>query len=356
MIHEMHGNLLAADAEAIVNTVNTVGIAGKGIALQFRQAYPENFRAYAKAAKRGEITPGRMFVWETGQLSYPRLVINFPTKRHWRGRSRIEDIRAGLQDLVRCIDSYKISSIAVPPLGCGNGGLRWADVRKLIVSALEPLDVEVLLYEPTGAPSADEMPVRSKKPRMSLGRAALLMLMKNYRESDWFRLTALEIQKLAYFLQVSGEPLRLNYQPAKFGPYAENLNQVLINMEGHYTRGYGDRSREPRIHVLGGAYDEAAAFLDGHPKTLERLESVAHLIDGWETPYSLELLATVHWALTKAEPELRTADEVCSYVASWTPRKAKLFKPAHVNRAINHLVAHNYASPPGTPRPEPSAR
>lgn len=346
MIHEEHGNLLAANAEAIVNTVNTVGVAGKGIALQFRQAYPENFKAYTKAAKRGDIKPGKMFVWETGQLDWPRLIINFPTKRHWRGRSRIEDIRSGLQDLVRCIDSYKISSIAVPPLGCGNGGLRWTDVRELIFGALEPVEADVLLYAPSGAPSPDDMPVRSKKPRMSMGRAALLMLMKNYRESDWFRLTSLEIQKLAYFLQVSGESLRLNYVRAKYGPYAENLNQVLINMEGHYTRGFGDRSREPQIHVLDGAYEEAGKFLDGHPDTLERLRSVASLIDGWETPYSLELLATVHWALTRVEPALRTADEVGSYVASWTPRKAKLFKQAHVNRAINHLVAHNYAAAP----------
>jgi hypothetical protein len=180
--------------------------------------------------------------------------------------------------------------------------------------------------------------------------------MKNYRESDWFRLTALEIQKLAYFLQVSGEPLHLNYERAKYGPYAENLNQVLINMEGHYTRGYGDRSREPQIHVLDGAYEEAATFLNGHPKTLERLESVASLIDGWETPYSLELLATVHWALTRAEHELQTAEQVFAYVASWTPRKAKLFKPAHVTRAIDHLVAHNYALPPGTLQPETSAQ
>jgi O-acetyl-ADP-ribose deacetylase (regulator of RNase III) len=347
MIREERGNLLVADADALVNTVNTVGVAGKGIALQFRQAYPDNFRAYAKAAKRGEVVPGRMFVRETGQLSRPRFIINFPTKRHWRGNSRIEDIRAGLQDLVSCIRKLEITSIAVPPLGCGNGGLRWSDVHELIVDALEPLEIEVLLYPPTGAPAAEDMPVRSNKPRMSLGRAALLMLMKYYRESDWFRLSALEVQKLAYFLQESGEPLRLNFRRAKYGPYADNLNHVLIAMEGHYTRGYGDRSSEPQIQVLDGAYDVAAKFLEEHPQAFDRLQVVASLIDGWETPYSLELLATVHWALTKAQPQLSTRAEVCQFVAAWTPRKAMLFKPAQVNRAIDHLVDRGFSAPLG---------
>ena len=345
MIREEHGNLLAADTDALVNTVNTVGVAGKGIALQFRQAYPDNFRAYAKAAKRGAVVPGHMFVWETGQLSPPRFIINFPTKRHWRGKSRIEDIRTGLQDLVSCIHKLGITSIAVPPLGCGNGGLEWNEVQQLIVDALAPLDTKVLLYPPTGAPAAEDMPVRSNKPNMSLGRAALLMLMKHYRESDWFRLSALEVQKLAYFLQESGEPLRLNFGRAKYGPYAENLNHVLIAMEGHYTRGYGDRSSEPQIQVLDGAYDTAAKFLEDHPDTSQRLQLVSNLIDGWETPYGLELLATVHWALTKAEPRLHSHAEVSSFVAAWTPRKAKLFKPTQVNRAIDHLVDRGFAAP-----------
>jgi O-acetyl-ADP-ribose deacetylase (regulator of RNase III) len=345
MIREEHGNLLGAEADALVNTVNTVGVAGKGIALQFRQAYPDNFKAYAKAAKQGKVVPGRMFVWETNQLGSPRLIINFPTKRHWRGNSRIKDIRAGLEDLIRCIEQYQVKSIAVPPLGCGNGGLKWDEVRKLIVDALGSLDVDILVYPPSGAPAAEEMPIRSAKPKMSLGRAALLMLMKQYRDSDWFRLTALEVQKLAYFLQESGEALQLEFKRAKYGPYAENLNHVLIAMEGHYTRGYGDRSSEPQIQVVDGAYEAAAEFLGSHPATSTRLGGVAELLDDWETPYGLELLATVHWALNRAQPPLRPRAEVCSYVAAWTPRKAKLFKPAQVNRAIDHLVEHKFSAP-----------
>jgi O-acetyl-ADP-ribose deacetylase (regulator of RNase III) len=345
VIREEHGNLLESQADALVNTVNTVGVAGKGVALQFRQAYPDNFQAYASAVKQGEVIPGRMFVWETGHLEKPRFIINFPTKRHWRGDSRIEDIRDGLQDLARCITEYHITSVAIPPLGCGNGGLQWDDVRKLIVETLELVSVDILIYPPAGAPPADEMPVRSSRPKMSLGRAALLMLMRQYRDSDWFRLSALEVQKLAYFLQESGVSLSLKFRQAQYGPYAENLNHALIRMEGHYVRGYGDRSSVPRLNVLEGAYESASRYLgDGSPVS-DRLKLVAELLDGWETPYGLELLATVHWALTKADPKLPTHAAVYSYVAQWTPRKAQLFKQSQVNRAIDHLVSHRFADP-----------
>lgn len=120
MIRDMHGNLLADEADALVNTVNTVGVMGKGIALQFKRAYPEMFKAYARAAKDGTLETGRMHVWETGSLTGPRFIINFPTKRHWKAGSRIEDIDAGLTDLVRVVRDLGITSIALPPLGCGN--------------------------------------------------------------------------------------------------------------------------------------------------------------------------------------------------------------------------------------------
>ena len=129
MVELVTGNLLQADVEALVNTVNTVGAMGKGIALQFKQAYPANFEAYRKAVARGDVQPGRMFVFETGLLTNPRIIVNFPTKRHWRGGSRIEDIDAGLQDLAHVIVTRGIRSIAIPPLGCGNGGLDWGEVR-----------------------------------------------------------------------------------------------------------------------------------------------------------------------------------------------------------------------------------
>lgn len=168
MIEEAKGNLLEADAEALVNTVNTVGHMGKGIALQFKQAYPENFVAYARAVKRGEVQAGRMFVVPTGFVTNPRYIINFPTKRHWRGRSRIEDVDSGLEALVGEIRRLGIRSIAMPPLGCGNGGLDWRDVEPRIKRALTDLgDVRVLLFAPRGAPAPEEMPIRTRRPDMT---------------------------------------------------------------------------------------------------------------------------------------------------------------------------------------------
>lgn len=149
MIEYKHGDILREDAEALINTVNCMGIMGRGIALQFKNAFPENFKAYAKACKQNEVQPGKMFVFETGQLTNPRYIINFPTKRHWRGKSRIEDIETGLQTLIDTIHKYNIRSIAIPPLGSGLGGLDWSIVKSRIEDTLKALiDVRIIIYEP----------------------------------------------------------------------------------------------------------------------------------------------------------------------------------------------------------------
>lgn len=153
MIEYKTGDLLCEDAEAIVNTVNCVGVMGRGISLQFKKAFPENFRVYAAACKRDEVQPGRMFIFETGGLTNPRLIINFPTKRHWRGKSRMEDIESGLAALVRVIDERGICSIAIPPLGSGLGGLDWPRVREKIAAALQDLSsVCAIVFEPGTVP------------------------------------------------------------------------------------------------------------------------------------------------------------------------------------------------------------
>ena len=337
MIEEGRGNLLQADAEALVNTVNTVGYMGKGIALQFKQAYPENFRVYAQAAQKGELQPGRMLVVPTGFVTNPRYVINFPTKRHWRGRSRIEDIESGLEALVAEIKRLRLRSIAVPPLGCGNGGLDWRDVRPKILRALEAVpDVRVLLFAPRGAPAAGEMPIRTKRPNMTAGRALLLKLMEQYLGLA-YRLTLLEVHKLAYFLQESGEVLRLRYEAGHYGPYAANLNNVLERIEGHFIRGYGD-SQKPDVEVglLNGATREADAFLASHDEARARLRRVGELIEGFETPYGMELLASVHWAAEHGGAV--TADAAVGAVHSWNDRKREMFAPAHIRVAWNRLV------------------
>ncbi|MGC8658037.1 MAG: macro domain-containing protein [Desulfomonilaceae bacterium] len=148
------GNILKANTEAVVNTVNCVGVMDKGIALQFKKAFPENFKAYEAACRHREIQPGRMFLFETGHIFNPRYIINFATKRHWRDRSHYEDIVAGSKSLVAELRSHNIGSIAIPPLGCGLGGLDWEKVRIIIEEAFSGArGVLVKLFEPKGSPT-----------------------------------------------------------------------------------------------------------------------------------------------------------------------------------------------------------
>ena len=175
MITFTSGNILRADVEAIVNTVNCVGVMGRGIALQFKKAWPDNFNAYAAACKQQEVLPGRMFITETGQLTSPQYIINFPTKRHWRGASKIGDIELGLNALAHNIKEKGIRSIAIPPLGSGLGGLAWADVRQLIEEKLTNLDdVSIYVYEPKGEPESGEIVHNLQVPKMTVGRAVLI--------------------------------------------------------------------------------------------------------------------------------------------------------------------------------------
>ena len=143
------GNIIAADVDALVNPVNCIGAMGKGLALQFRRAYPGNYDAYVAACRAGDVRPGWMFTYETGKAEGPRLIVNFPTKRHWRDSSRIEDIEAGLRGLVWEIATKGIRSVALPAVGCGLGGLEWPDVSERIESTLGGLGaVRVVVYKP----------------------------------------------------------------------------------------------------------------------------------------------------------------------------------------------------------------
>ncbi len=337
MIEHKSGNLLDSQAEALVNTVNTVGVMGKGIALQFKQAFPDNFRAYETACRRNEICLGKMFLYRTNTLHFPHLIINFPTKRHWKGKSKIQDIVSGLTDLVRVIQSENIRSIAIPPLGCGNGGLHWRDVKPLIERTFQELPVQVMLYGPQGPPRAERMKVATARPNMTPGRAAVLGLMRLYAVPG-YKLTLLEIQKLAYFLQEAGEPLKLNFVKQKYGPYAEELHHVLQRMEGHFIRGYGDRTREVSVNILPEAAAEGEAFLAQKVDTLRRFDRVSNLIHGFETPYGMELLSTVHWVATRESERARFDSEAAiDAVHSWSEHKKKTFRPDHIRQAWKRL-------------------
>ena len=328
MIKLKKGDIFHEDVEALVNSVNCVGVMGRGIALQFKNLYPDNFKAYAEACKRNEVRPGRMFVYESAKMMNPRYIINFPTKRHWRGKSRIEDIDSGLEDLVRVIEERGIHSIAIPPLGTNLGGLSWSQVRPRIEAALAKLDgLDAVLFEP-GSGAVDDRSNRSTKvPKMTRGKAALVCLMDRYLRGllDPF-ITLLEVHKLLYFMQQAGEPLDLGFVKAPYGPYAERLRHVLRGVEGHYISGYRDGGDSPGKHLglVPGAVDDAYAYLKGRPATMKRLERVFDLVEGFESAFGLELLATAHWIAT--EYPAASDEEVIAHAYAWNPRKRQFSK------------------------------
>ncbi len=333
------GDILKSGADAIVNTVNCVGIMGRGIALQFKNAYPANFKAYKTACAAEQVQPGRMFVFETGKFT-PRFIINFPTKRHWKGKSRIEDIETGLVALAEEITRLGIKSIAIPPLGAGLGGLNWDDVLPRIKSALRDIPgVDVIIFEPKGPPDT----VRASSiPDMTTGRASLVTLMHRYLQGlmDPF-VTLIEVQKLMYFMQEAGQPLRLKYVKHHYGPYASNLAHVLHRIEGYFVAGYQDGGDQPdkELTIIPGAIEEAEKALADEPETHENFSRVADLVDGFETPYGLELLATVHWVATREGA--KTPEAAVELVRSWNDRK-KAFTPRQIHIAYDRLKAKGW--------------
>jgi O-acetyl-ADP-ribose deacetylase (regulator of RNase III) len=346
MIDYEQGDILEANTEALVNTVNCVGVMGRGIALHFKRAYPANFKAYAAACKRGDVQPGRMFVHDTGQ-PVPRWIINFPTKRHWRGKSRIEDIESGMDALVQEIRARGIRSVAIPPLGSGLGGLAWGDVRPVIESALAGLpDVRAMVYEPGGR---SETAPATPSPKMTAGRAALVGLIRRYLAGMMdTSISLLEIHKLMYFLQVSGEPLKLRYVKAPRGPYAENLRHVLKAVNGHLIEGYtadGDVPTE-QVTLMPGAIEKADSFLSAHPETNERFDRVSELVEGFETPFGLELLATAHWVAAKENAHSEQA--IADGFYAWNPGKTQ-FTPEQVAIAVARLRAGGWIEAEGEP-------
>jgi len=307
MITFTQGNLLEARAEALVNTVNTVGVMGKGIALMFKERFAENFRRYAAACKAKEVQTGKMFVTKVQELDGPHWIVNFPTKQHWRGRSRMEWVVEGLQDLRRFLIEQQVNSIAIPPLGAGNGGLEWADVREQIERALGDLDIDILVFEPTK--QYQNVAKRVGVEKLTPARALIAELVRRY----WvlgMECSLLEIQKLAWFLERAIErynpndnPLDLKFVAHKYGPYANRLDHLLNNLDGSYLHSEKRISDADPLDVIWFD-DERKAFVQTYLKSEAKdykraLESTAALIDGFESPFGMELLATVDWLLAR---------------------------------------------------------
>jgi O-acetyl-ADP-ribose deacetylase (regulator of RNase III) len=331
---------------------------GKGIALMFRDSFPENARAYQAACKAGEVRVGKMLVTREHDLTGARWIINFPTKKHWRNPSKLEWVREGLRDLVRVVREKQIRSIAVPPLGCGNGGLEWTQVRREIEAALADLaDVDVRVYEPTA--TYHNAPKRQGVEALTPARALIVELVRRYGILG-LDCTNLEVQKLAWFLgrvlrkRQLDDPLRLSFMASKFGPYSEPLRHLLDAVDGSYLhceKRLSDASPFDLIWFDDSRREAVAAFLDTEACQPYRdaLEQTSAVIDGFESPLGMELLATVDWLVAemRVPPAL---DSVRQALRAWpggaaaAARKRKLFDDRLLTLALDRLVSTGLAA------------
>lgn len=333
MIKYTTGNIIEADTEALVNTVNTVGVMGKGIALAFKKAFPNNYKIYKQACQDKEFNIGDLLITNTGQLT-PKFIVNFPTKEHWRGRSKIEFVEIGMQELVKEINLKEIKSIAIPPLGCGNGGLNWREVKPIILKNLEVLanNVEVIIYEP----GFNNQIIKSKKQiKLTPARAMLLTALKDYQILG-YSINLLVIQKIAYFLQRFGEPLNLQYEKGHYGPYSHKLQHLIKYLNGYYLN-FKHEETKPSTLVRLNNLDKVELYnqenLSAEQK--KRLKEVQNLTEGFESPYGLELLATVDF-IYKQE-NIEDINQVIAQIGNWTNRKKKIMKSFHIKVAHQRL-------------------
>lgn len=339
------GNLLEAETEALVNTVNTVGVMGKGIALQFKERFPMNFKIYASACKKGEMQVGKMLVVRENILNGEKLIINFPTKTEWSKKSEYSYIEEGLKDLARVIKEYEIKSIAIPPLGCGNGGLKWEKVKLMMDKYLGHLtNINIQVYEPNEAVKEILQKEAVKKVvGLTAARAMLLYALYRYEKLGEMA-TIFSANKLAYFLQKSGEPMRLQFVPYKYGPYVQAIEKVLYALNGKYLTGMEQmkaRAFEP-LQLNYQTYDEVEKYVNTNLTTeqKQRLESVFNIIDGFETTLSLEILSSAHFLISE-NPTL-TEDQLFEKIQDWNERKKNLVTKEYISVALEHL--RNYGS------------
>lgn len=342
MIEYTTGNLLDADTEALVNTVNTVGVMGKGIALQFKHAFPENFKRYVAACKAGELQPGRLLITTEHTVQGDRIVVNFPTKTEYYRKSSYAYIRDGLIALAQEIPARGIRSIAVPPLGCGHGGLQWAKVRPMIEEHLGPLDARVVVYEPGEAVKAVLRQELTKESHLTPARAMLLSGLFHYEEMGAFA-SLFVANKVGFFLQRMGEPLRLQFVAHHYGPYAAQVAHVLYNLNGKYLSGMEQKDARPfePLYLNYALRAEVDDFVrrELSPAQQGRLERFKDLTTDFRSTYALELLSSVAYILQ--QQPMAPLPQVLAQLRTWNTRKRTMAdRPDVVEAAYRHILAY----------------
>jgi O-acetyl-ADP-ribose deacetylase (regulator of RNase III) len=325
VITYVKGNILDSTAPVLVNTVNTVGVMGKGIALQFKKAFPDNFRAYSQACKTGDIAIGKLFLSKDNNIATgEKLIVNFPTKTDWRKSAEYNYIEAGLKDLIRIILSYDIKMIALPPLGAGNGGLEWERVKKIIEKMLSSLpDVEIVVYEPT---SQIKEYLKSERVKLTDARALLLAVLYDLVKNGEY-VSEFSSEKVCYFMQRFGaeQYFKLTFEPNFYGPYSGKVRYILNVLNGSYIMGYSDMNKKPfdPLTLMSDGYDIVKDYIDNKLFLKEIVEKTTDFLTGFYSDFALELLSSVDYIACQE----KTLDKLIIYnkLNEWNDRKRSLF-------------------------------
>ena len=343
MIQFKKGDLLASTDGVLVNTVNTVGVMGKGIALQFRDEFPHNYEVYVEACRKGELYPGKLLVVDDKSPRYGvKTIVNLPTKIHWRNPSKYEYVEKGLEALREFIIANNVEAISIPPLGCGNGGLDWNRVKSMITHYLADLHSTLHIYEPSAdvARVLKSTAVQHGDVKLTNSSAMLLYALFFY-ETMGESASLFAANKLAYFLQRSGEPAFKKYKftRAHFGPYSYQVGKALHKLNGKYLIGLEQmnlRAFEP-LTLQYSTWEEIKEYADTIlPRaSRERLNHLVALVSGFQSTLSLEVLATVDFV--RKENQGISLEETVQKVWEWSDRKQLLFKERYIQIAFNHL-------------------
>ena len=337
MIKYITGNILESNAQALINTVNTVGVMGKGIALQFKKAYLSNFKAYAEACKRKEIDVGKLFVTRDSNLiSGEKIIINFPTKRDWRKPSEYSYIENGLNDLVKIIEKEQIKSVAIPPLGAGSGGLEWEKVKKIIEQKLSYLKLEIFIYEPTV-----QIKEHLKKERVKLtdARALLLYVLYDLVKNGEY-VSEFSSEKICYFLQRFGAKkyFKLTYEPNFYGPYSGKVRFVLNILNGSYIMGFSDMNKKPfePLTIVADGYDSVKNHIQDKQELLAIAKKTMDFLNGFYSDFALELLSSVDYITSKNQTFEKKV--ISRELEKWSNRKRSMFSNSkYIDISIRHL-------------------
>lgn len=342
MIKYTTGNILDSEAEALINTVNTVGVMGKGIALQFKKAYHNNFKAYSEACKKNEVQVGKLFVTKDSNLvSGEKYIINFPTKTDWRKPSEYSYIEAGLDNLIEILPKYKIKSLAIPPLGAGNGGLEWEKVKKIIEHKLNNLDVDIFVYEPTR-----EIKEKLKKERVRLtpARGLLLYTLYDLVKNGEF-VSEFSSEKICYFLQRFGAEkyFKLEYRPYFYGPYSGKVRFLLNVLNGSYLMGFSDMNKKPfdPITMVADGYETVKMYVEEKPELYNIAEKTISFLSGFYSDFALELLSSIDY-ITNTKKSF-DKDIVKEQLKNWNDRKSNMFSnPRYIDISLNQIKKANF--------------